>query len=315
MLSLLTLKSQRPEAKYVLWSRIDQKSCFKSILTANLIPIIIDPVKVDDELQTNIEGFKEQIEKLGSKNIVCLISTTSCFAPRSCDDVESLAELSKKFSIPHIINNAYGLQSTYLTHQIEQCHRTGRNVDLVIQSTDKNLMVPVGGCILLGFNEKLINDVAKNYAGRASGSQSLDVFMTLLHLGRDGYMKMVKERKESFEYLRDKLSSVAIKHGERMLVSKKNPISLAMTLENFGENVTMIGSMLFTRCVSGARIVPMNETKKIDGHEFLNWGSHHSNNAIPYITAAAAIGIHRSEIDGFLDKLDKILLKIKNNGS
>ena len=35
----LALKAKRsnPEAKYVIWSRIDQKSCFKSILTAGLV--------------------------------------------------------------------------------------------------------------------------------------------------------------------------------------------------------------------------------------------------------------------------------------
>lgn len=30
VLCLLTLRSQRPDAKFVIWSRIDQKSCFKS---------------------------------------------------------------------------------------------------------------------------------------------------------------------------------------------------------------------------------------------------------------------------------------------
>lgn len=31
---LLTLRHMRPSARYVIWPRIDQKSCFKSILTA-----------------------------------------------------------------------------------------------------------------------------------------------------------------------------------------------------------------------------------------------------------------------------------------
>ena len=34
VMTLLTLKEQRPGAKYVIWPRIDQKSCFKCILTA-----------------------------------------------------------------------------------------------------------------------------------------------------------------------------------------------------------------------------------------------------------------------------------------
>lgn len=34
VLCLLTLKQERPGAKFVLWSRIDQKACFKCIITA-----------------------------------------------------------------------------------------------------------------------------------------------------------------------------------------------------------------------------------------------------------------------------------------
>ena len=34
MLCMLAFKSLRQEARYVLWPRIDQKSCFKSIVTA-----------------------------------------------------------------------------------------------------------------------------------------------------------------------------------------------------------------------------------------------------------------------------------------
>ncbi len=41
-LALLTLHEQRPTAKIVIWSRIDQKTCLKSILTANLTPIVIE---------------------------------------------------------------------------------------------------------------------------------------------------------------------------------------------------------------------------------------------------------------------------------
>lgn len=44
-------------------------------------------------------------------------------------------------------------------------------------------MVPVGGAILAGFNKNIVNDVARCYPGRASSSQTLDVFLTLLTLG------------------------------------------------------------------------------------------------------------------------------------
>ena len=38
-LSLLALKSLKPDSEYVVWPRIDQKTCLKAILTANLKPI------------------------------------------------------------------------------------------------------------------------------------------------------------------------------------------------------------------------------------------------------------------------------------
>lgn len=37
----LTLAEKNKDKKYVLWPRIDQKTCLKSIITANLIPIPI----------------------------------------------------------------------------------------------------------------------------------------------------------------------------------------------------------------------------------------------------------------------------------
>ena len=36
LLVLLTLRAQRPNARYVIWPRIDQKSCFKCILSAGV---------------------------------------------------------------------------------------------------------------------------------------------------------------------------------------------------------------------------------------------------------------------------------------
>ena len=57
-LTLLALKSLKPEAEYVIWPRIDQKTCLKSIITANLKPLVIEPIYEDqDALVTNLEGI------------------------------------------------------------------------------------------------------------------------------------------------------------------------------------------------------------------------------------------------------------------
>ena len=45
-----------------------------------------------------------------------------------------------------------------------QAARIGR-VDAFIQSTDKNFMVPVGGAVVAGFDEKFIDAVSKTYPG------------------------------------------------------------------------------------------------------------------------------------------------------
>lgn len=41
-LSMLALSEENPDKKYVIWSRIDQKTCLKSIITANLTPVVIE---------------------------------------------------------------------------------------------------------------------------------------------------------------------------------------------------------------------------------------------------------------------------------
>jgi len=82
-LVLLALKKVRPpSAKYVLWSRIDQKSCFKSIACAGLKPVVIELKRMNDELNTDVEAMEAAVKKLGADNIVAIMTTTSCFAPR-----------------------------------------------------------------------------------------------------------------------------------------------------------------------------------------------------------------------------------------
>lgn len=70
--------------------------------------------------------------------------------------------------------------------------RKGR-VDAVVQSTDKNFMVPVGGSIVVGpkSNSSLIENINKAYPGRASVSTHLDILITLLHWGIQGWKKVV----------------------------------------------------------------------------------------------------------------------------
>ncbi|KUF83553.1 O-phosphoseryl-tRNA(Sec) selenium transferase [Phytophthora nicotianae] len=106
MLVLLQLKVSKPNARYVVWPRIDQKSCFKSILAAGLTPLILANtlVKEEDEspsgyLKTDLVGMAALMDQYGSDSILAVMSTTSCFAPRAYDSVKEIAELCQERNI------------------------------------------------------------------------------------------------------------------------------------------------------------------------------------------------------------------------
>ncbi|KAM7366182.1 hypothetical protein PAMP_015647 [Pampus punctatissimus] len=317
-LCFLTLRHRRPKARYIIWPRIDQKSCFKAMITAGFEPVVVENVLEGDELRTDLEAVEHKIEELGAENILCVHSTTSCFAPRVPDRLEELAAMCAKYNIPHIVNNAYGVQSSKCMHLIQQGARVGR-IDAFVQSLDKNFMVPVGGAIIAGFDESFILEISKMYPGRASASPSLDVLITLLTLGASGYKKLLSERKEIYSFLAQELKSLASAHGERLLHTPHNPISLAMSLDGLqagcDKAVTQLGSMLFTRQVSGARVVPLGKEQTVSGHTFRGFMSHSEAYRCPYLNAASAVGITREDVTLCIKRLDKCLRTLKKEGN
>lgn len=318
VLCLLTIRSIRPNSEYVIWSRIDQKSCFKSILTAGYKPLVIELQHKGDELITNAAEIQNTISTIGADKIACVITTTSCFAPRVPDDIPTVAKICHTHSIPHIINNAYGLQSTKCIHLIQEALRIGR-VDAFVQSTDKNLMVPVGGAIIGSGNKAFIESVSQTYPGRASATPCIDTFITLLNLGFQGYQNLLSQRTIVFKYLNEQLKILSSKHNERVLDTPHNQISLGMSLSNFQKldqkELTNIGSMLFTRCVSGTRVIPVYSNETIIGpHMFTNFGAHSNNYTCSYLTAAAAIGIKIEDVDTYIKRLDTVLIKLTKSG-
>ena len=183
---MTSFRKQRPNAKYVVWSRIDQKSCFKSIYHAGFEPIIVDLVREGDALVTDVQSIARVLEERGKQaqcfilrrswkgrvgesssiskgsdsaekeesgeqeeiprphtlildsslsmnvsfgklcnefiikmmeirivQIVCVMTTTSCFAPRSPDNLPAIARICAEHGVPHLVNNAYGVQSEH----------------------------------------------------------------------------------------------------------------------------------------------------------------------------------------------------------
>ncbi|XP_068612000.1 O-phosphoseryl-tRNA(Sec) selenium transferase [Brachionichthys hirsutus] len=317
-LCFLTLRHRRPKARFIVWPRIDQKSCFKAMITAGFEPAVVENVLEGDELRTDLEAVERKIEELGAENILCVHSTTSCFAPRVPDRLEELAALCSKHNVPHVVNNAYGVQSSGCMHLIQQGSRVGR-IDAFVQSLDKNFMVPVGGAVVAGFDASFIQEISQMYPGRASATPSLDVLVTLLGLGAGGYKKLLSERKEVYSFLAEELKTLAAAHGERLLHTPHNPISLAMSLDHLqvgsGKAVTQLGAMLFTRQVSGARVVALGQEQTIGGHTFHGFMSHSEDYPCPYLNAASAVGITRGDVSLCVKRLDKCLKALKKEGN
>ena len=126
--------------KYILWPRIDQKTCLKAMITSGFEVIIIENIYENnnknnisindneiktnnlnnDELRTDIKGLESEIIRLKPENILCILSTSSCFAPRSPDNIIEISKLCKKYNIYNVINNAYGLQSIQTCNLIQR---------------------------------------------------------------------------------------------------------------------------------------------------------------------------------------------------
>lgn len=325
-LTLLALKTKRPQtAKFVLWPRIDQKTCLKAVVSAGLQPVVIENLLVGDQLSTDVHGIEAQVEKLGADNILCVVTTTSCFAPRGADDLVAVAKLCSSSGIGHIVNNAYGVQSAALCKLITSAWRKGR-VDAVVQSTDKNFMVPVGGAVIAAGPKSscLIEAVNETYPGRASLSPLLDLLITLLHWGQDGWQRVLQEREDLYNYAKEQLEHVAAEVQERVLHTPDNPISLGFTLTKLqptadkaimsgkmAKHVSFLGSMLFRRCVSGTRVVARGTQQTVAGIEFPGFGAHYDAYPCDYLTVAAGLGTSKQEILSFLSKLRQSYAEIQ----
>ena len=79
--------------------------------------------------------------------------------------------------------------------------------------------------------------VASLYPGRACMSPLLDLLITLLHWGATGWRRMLQQREQLHSATARLLRQFAEQHGERVLETPGNPISLALSLASFGPAV------------------------------------------------------------------------------
>ena len=307
-LCLSSLRNERPKSKYVVWCRCDQKSAIKAVHLCGLELVVINGVMKGEAIVTNLEEIRAKIESLGAENICCILSTTSCFAPRVCDDIEEISRICKEKDVAHLINNAYGVQSRDIMKKISRSTRVGR-VDGYVQSTDKNWCIPVGGGVIAGRIAPLAN---AQYSGRASSSPIIDFFITALSMGMKGWKNLLQERELLFRKTGERFER-EMEHF-RLLKTPDNPISYALAFEA-KDDPKMLGSMLFTRGLTGQRVCVRSEKiSNPDGmQEFKNWGQHIDvyEPAICYMTFAVAIGSSEEDIEKAIGTLRKTMKEFK----
>jgi O-phospho-L-seryl-tRNASec:L-selenocysteinyl-tRNA synthase len=365
VLQSLRRTHRKPQKDIVLWSRIDQKSCYKAILAAGLQCILI-PTKLverknsqarssnesgeeenDDSVTTDLAALQAAIDTYGSHRILAVITTTSCFAPRVPDRVDQVAKLLLEHNhqsttagepdcyIYHVINHAYGLQCSQTGKLINRACTIGQ-VDAIVCSLDKNFLVPVGGAMVLSPKPHIVSGVGKIYAGRATSTHIVDLFITLLSMGLTGYRHLYQQRLTLVPKFVRRFQEVATKYQERLLICPTNTISYAMTLDglvrprrstgddtveeeteeqylqSIERDLTQLGAMLFHRCISGTRVVARNVTQRLEEDAiFQGFGSSYHEYPHGYLTAACVIGMTEGEIEEFFVRLDKALLEFQ----
>lgn len=78
--------------------------------------------------------------------------------------------------------------------------------------------------------------------------------------------------------------------------------------------VTFLGSMLFSRGVTGARVVAPGKPAQVVGITFNSYGAHCNDYPVPYVTMAAAIGMTVGDVDAFIGRLNQCMRELKAKG-
>ncbi len=283
---------QKRRGKHVVHPRIDHRSPLKAIELIGLETKIVEGEIKGDAVIVPPERVEEAI----NEETLAILSTTTFFPPREPDDVKEIAKIAKEHNIPHIINNAYGVQSREIMKRIRSAVDAGR-VDAVVQSTDKNFLTPVGGAIVATPERETIEQINEQYAGRATAAPVAQFLAAILALGIKKYEDLRDEQEKNRKYLEENLKKIAEEYGERVL-NVYNPIACAMSLTN--RDPAKVGGALYNLRVTGPRALGPT-----------SYGSCCKKYHTAYITMNAAIGTRKEDIEKALQKLEETLKQIR----
>ncbi len=292
-LSLASCRNSRT-GSHVVYPRVDHQSPLRGIAAAGYSVKQVETQIVSDAVRCDLSKIRDAI----TKDTAAIVSTTTFFPPREPDDVKGIAKLAADLDIPHIINNAYGVQSDEIMAQVRGAIDAGR-VDYVVQSTDKNFLTPVGGAIVASSTKEKVETLSNTYAGRATAAPAVQFFAAMLSMGLEGYDALISKQKLMRMLLDERLRELATKCGERIL-DVFNPIAAAMTLGLSRKKTPKdLGGALYQLRVTGPRVVDPREN---------SWGACVEGYPTPYLTMNAAIGAKENDVESAINALNKLLL-------
>ena len=280
----------------VIVPQVDHKSLLKAFNLMGMCPKIVKGKVFEDAVRIPIED----IVKAYDEECFAIISITSFFPPREHDNIKEISKFANDKNLIHLIINAYGIQSPDWMKLIRAGIDAGR-VDAIIQSTDKNVLTPIGGAIIASPHEEIIIKVSQAYAGRASATPVVNFLISMLSLGIKGYENLLAEQRTNRMLLEEKLQNLSQKLDERLL-NIFNPVAVAMTLNNLNqEHLTALGGALYNLRVTGPRVY--NPKQKV-------FGTCCEEYKEPYIVMNAAIGAKSEDIISAVERLEKAYLQI-----
>lgn len=282
----------------ILVPRVDHNSLLKAIKFVGITPKIIDGKVFGDSVRVPFEDIQDALDD----DCFGIISLTSFFPPREHDNLKKISKFARENDLCHIIINAYGVQSPEWMKLIRSAIDAGR-VDAIIQSTDKNVLTPVGGAVIASPSKEIIENISQTYAGRASAAPVVNFLVAMLSLGRQGYQDLLHQQQKNRQLLEEKLEQFSERIDERIL-DVFNPVAVAMTLNHLPEEkLYALGGALYNLRVTGPRVY--NPDEKV-------FGVCCDDYPYPYIVMNAAIGSRESDILLAVERLEKAYHQIKN---
>jgi O-phospho-L-seryl-tRNASec:L-selenocysteinyl-tRNA synthase len=289
----LSASRKKYNSNVVIYPYAAHKSPIKAVSFAGLRMRFVETKLYEDAVKVDVGDIEDAIKReIKYNNNPCVLSTLTFFPPREGDDIEEIAKICEEYDVPHIINGAYAIQNKFYINKLNRAFKY--RVDAVVSSSDKNLLTPIGGGIIYSKDREFLKEVSYSYPGRACATPIVNILVSMLSIGMNRYLELMKQQKESWKLLHKYLLELADETNNKVL-NIRNPISICISVNS---NPVEIAGKLYNLRITGPRGV-----RASDKFGTCYMGNYPYN----YIVMNASIGVKNDDIIDAVEKLENIL--------